>query len=209
MKKGKVERNAAVMKLVGLSELSCGQFISQLYSRRAVTNVWYTSLTTAASAAAAIVGGRAAQNLAGVSAVSNQARSSINSEIYGGELIPTLSSEILKIRKTQLDLILRGVGTELSEYPPELAMSDVLRYHELCSVPIAMSSILKKANTGSSGAPDITSALSNLDNAIAKEQKLITDIGVDLSPADKLKIQQRILGLSEQRSLLVRLYSTP
>ena len=43
----------------------------------------------------------------------------------------------------------------------------------------------------------------------AADHPALADLGADLQATDKARIQQRILGLSEQRSLLVRLYSTP
>ena len=205
----KQSRNAVVMQLIGRSDVSCGEFISHLYGRRAVANVWYSNITTATAAAAAIVGGRAAQNLSGLSAVSNQTRSSINSEIYGGELIPNIAAEIGGLRSIAKAEIKENLKGELSEYPAELAVSDAISYHELCSVPVAMSSLMKKAGGKKNSEISIEPTLARIDDAVSKEKALLFDASVALSEDDRKTIQKRILELTEHRSNIIRFYSAP
>jgi len=203
-------RNAIQFKLLAQSDIYCGDFISSIYGRRAVTNVWYSSITTATAAAAAIVGGRAAQNLAGTSAVTNEMRGSINNEMYGGEIIPTVAKEIGVMRKSELEEILKRQTQTVDQYSPTAALSDVVRYHELCSIPMAMSSILARANARSSEVKtDVISSLKIVDDAITFEKSKLTDKVNVPDAAEIVRIKTRIAGLSDRRADLVRMYVAP
>ena len=208
--KDKDSRNAAQFQLLAQSDIYCGDFISSIYSRRAVTNVWYSSITTATAAAAAIVGGRAAQNLAGTSAVTNEMRGSINNEMYGGEIIPTVAKEIGTTRKAELQEILNRQGKPLNEYSSTAALSDVIRYHELCSIPIAISSILARANAKSvESKTDLSASLKIVDDSIAIEKAKLTDKVNAPDAAETIRIKNRIGELSDKRTDLVRTYVIP
>jgi hypothetical protein len=203
-------RNAVQFQLLAQSDIYCGDFISSIYSRRAVTNVWYSSITTATAAAAAIVGGRAAQNLAGTSAVTNEMRGAINNEMYGGEIIPTVAKEIGSTRKVELREILNRHTQPLTTYSSTAALSDVIRYHELCSIPIAISSILARANAKSAETTsDLTSSLKIVDDAIAIEKAKLTDKINAPDAAEVVRIKNRIGELSDRRTDLVRMYVIP
>lgn len=206
----KEARNAAQFRLLARSDIYCGDFISSIYGRRAVTNVWYSTITTATAAAAAIVGGRAAQNLAGASAVSNEMRGSINNEMYGGELVPTVAKEIIALRKTELVRISQQQNKPVDQYGITAALSDAISYHELCSIPIAVSSILARANSKvSQPTVDLSTVLKTLDDAITLERSRLVDKAnlPDASAASRIQIQ--INDLLDRRSDLVKMYALP
>ncbi|MBD8122895.1 hypothetical protein IFT62_16905 [Pseudomonas lutea] len=206
----KETRNAAQFRLLAQSDMYCGDFISSIYGRRAVTNVWYSTITTATAAAAAIVGGRAAQNLAGASAVSNEMRGSINNEMYGGELVPTVAKEIVAMRKSELARISQQQTKPVDQYGITAALSDAISYHELCSIPIAVSSILARANSKvSESKVDLTTALKTIDDAVVLEKSRLSDkINLpNASASSRIKI--KINDLLDRRSDLVRLYAIP
>lgn len=206
----KENRNAAQFRLLAQSDIYCGDFISSIYGRRAVTNVWYSAITTATAAAAAIVGGRAAQNLAGTSAVSNEMRGSINNEMYGGELVPTVAKEIVAMRKTELARIGQQQNKPIDHYGITAALSDAISYHELCSIPIAVSSILARANSRSSDSnADLTDSLKMIDDAITFEKSRLGDKANIPDPAETVRIKNKINDLSDRRSDLVRIYAIP
>lgn len=203
----KQKRNAAQFRLLAQSDIYCGDFISSIYGRRATTNVWYSTITTATAAAAAIVGGRAAQNLAGTSAVTNEMRGSINNEMYGGELVPTVAKEIISMRKAELAQIIQMQKQPVEDYGATAALADAISYHELCSIPIAVSSILARANTRSSESTvDLAGLLKVVDEAITHEKNRLSDKAIVPDAAETVRIKNRINDLSDRRSDLVRLY---
>lgn len=206
----KQKRNAAQFRLLAQSDIYCGDFISSIYGRRATTNVWYSTITTATAAAAAIVGGRAAQNLAGTSAVTNEMRGSINNEMYGGELVPTVAKEIISMRKAELAQIIQMQKKPVEDYGATAALADAISYHELCSIPIAVSSILARANTRSSESTvDLAGLLNVVDEAITHEKNRLSDKAIVPDAAETVRIKNRINDLSDRRSDLVRLYVIP
>jgi hypothetical protein len=206
----KRKRNAAQFRLLAQSDIYCGDFISSIYGRRATTNVWYSTITTATAAAAAIVGGRAAQNLAGTSAVTNEMRGSINNEMYGGELVPTVAKEIISMRKVQLAQIIQMQKLPVEDYGATAALADAISYHELCSIPVAVSSILARANTRSSESTvDLAGLLKVVDEAITHEKNRLSDKAIVPDAAETVRIKNRINDLSDRRSDLVRLYVIP
>ncbi|OIN53133.1 hypothetical protein BFL40_11895 [Pseudomonas costantinii] len=206
----KEKRNEAQFSLLAQSDIYCGDFISSIYGRRAVTNVWYSTITTATAAAAAVVGGRAAQNLAGTSAVTNEMRGSINNEMYGGELVPTVAKEILTMRKTELTRIVLQQNKSIEEYGPTAALSDAISYHELCSIPIAVSSILARANSKSSDSKvDLAGSLKMVDDAITYEKGRLSDKTIIPDTAETIRIKNKINDLSDKRSDLIRIYAIP
>ncbi|RAI69541.1 hypothetical protein DOZ80_15545 [Pseudomonas fluorescens] len=208
--KDKAKRNAAQFKLLAQSDIYCGDFISSIYGRRAVTNVWYSTITTATAAAAAIVGGRAAQNLAGTSAVTNEMRGSINNEMYGGELIPTVAKEIITMRKAELNRILQQQNKEMQDYSGAAAIADVIGYHELCSIPIAISNILARANSRTgAGKLDLNASLQMIDKAIEVEKARLNDKTIEPNAGEKLRIRNKISELSDRRSNLIQIYAVP
>jgi hypothetical protein len=206
----KAKRNSAQFELIAQSDIYCGEFISSIYGRRAVTNVWYSAVTTATAAAAAIVGGRAAQNLAGTSAVTNEMRGSINNEMYGGELIPTVAKEIITLRKTELNRILKQQSNDPQSYGAAAALADVIGYHELCSIPIAISSILSRANSRTGeGKLDLDASVLMIDRAIAVEKERLNDKVFVPDAAEKVRIKNRVADLADRRSTLIQIYAVP
>ncbi|ULT68185.1 hypothetical protein [Pseudomonas sp. BC42] len=208
--KDEATRNKEQFKLISTSDIYCGDFISSIYGRRAVTNVWYSAITTATAAAAAVVGGRAAQNLAGTSAVTNEVRSSINNEMYGGELIPTVAKEIGGLRKTELVRITPLQEKPLNIYSGAAAIADAIKYHELCSIPIAISSILNRANQRYGVSTlDLDGSIQRLDAAIANNQKLLADQAIASDAIKKKELADGILDLTQRRNTLIKTFSIP
>ncbi len=203
-------RNAEQLKLLAMSDVYCGDFISSIYGRRAVTNVWYSTITTATAAAAAIVGGRAAQNLAGTSAVTNEMRSSINNEMYGGELIPTVAKEIQGMRKTEISRIANLQSKGIDLYSGSAAIADAIGYHEMCSIPIAISKILSRANEKYGVETlNLDSSVKKIDGAIAANKALLNDSNFSSDPENKKQITAAILELTEQRNVLIKTFAIP
>ena len=203
-------RNIEQLNLLAISDIYCGDFISSIYGRRAVTNVWYSTITTATAAAAAIVGGRAAQNLAGTSAVTNEMRSSINNEMYGGELIPTVAKEIMGMRKVELTRIIQLQTTPIAKYSGSAAIADAIGYHELCSIPIAISNILSRANQKYGVSTlDLDGSIQKLDNAIAANKALLNDPNFSKDSNKQKELTNNILELTERRNALIKTFAIP
>ncbi|MNX75889.1 hypothetical protein D3C86_1073790 [compost metagenome] len=193
-----------------MSDIYCGDFISSIYGRRAVTNVWYSTITTATAAAAAIVGGRAAQNLAGTSAVTNEMRSSINNEMYGGELIPTVAKEIQGMRKAEITRINSWQAKGIDLYSGSAAVSDAIGYHEMCSIPIAISRILSRANEKYGVETlDLDSSVKKIDDAITANKTLLNDKNFSSDPLKKKELTTAILELAERRNALIKTFAIP
>jgi hypothetical protein len=137
-------------------------------------------------------------------------RGSINKEMYGGEIIPTVAKEIAATRKVELQNILARQKDSITVYPSAAALSDAISYHELCSIPMAMSTILARANARSSeNKTDVATSLNIIDEAIAVEQSKLTDKVIVQDAVEISKIKGRIAQLSNKLSDIVRMYVIP
>ncbi|OEC32937.1 hypothetical protein SAMN05216600_12941 [Pseudomonas cuatrocienegasensis] len=196
----KAERNKAQSKLLAKSEVNCSRFIEETHFKRAITTFGYSTYSNIASTAAAIVSGRAGQNLAGVSSVLGFMGDTLNQEMYSGILMPALTREISDQRTAMFKDITARQAKEITDYPYPLAVMDAIRYHNLCSIPFALVGLVNKTNTVQQ--VDYSAAISNMDSEIEKQSALLKDAALGLSPSERTAVRQQILDLTKRREIL-------
>lgn len=196
----KAERNKAQSKLLAKSEVSCSKFIEETHFKRAITSFGFSTYSNIASTAAAIVSGRAGQNLAGVSSVLGFMGDTLNQEMYSGILMPALTREISDQRTAMFKDITARQVKDITDYPYPLAVMDAIRYHNLCSIPFALVNLVNKTNTVPQ--VDYSAAISNLDTEIEKQSALLKDATLGLSPSQRTAVRQQILDLTKRREIL-------
>lgn len=196
----KAERNKAQSKLLAKSEVNCSKFIEDTHFKRAFTSFGFSTYSNIASTAAAIVSGRAGQNLAGVSSVLGFMGDTLNQEMYSGILMPALTREISDQRTAMFKDITARQAKDITDYPYPLAVMDAIRYHNLCSIPFALVNLVNKTNTVPQ--VDYSAAISNLDTEIEKQSALLKDATLGLSPSQRTAVRQQILDLTKRREIL-------
>ncbi|WP_165671043.1 hypothetical protein [Metapseudomonas otitidis] len=196
----KEERNEIQGRLLTNSEVNCGEFIDKTHMGRAALNVVLGTYANAASTAAAIVSGRAGQNLAGVSSVLGYYGNTFNQEVYSGILMPSLTGEIMS-RREEMDGQIRVRQTKsLSEYPYQIAIMDAIRFHNLCSIPVALVRLINKKDSAKQ--IDYSAAIENIDSEIEKQKALLKSSELALSSSDENKLREQIMDLTKRREIL-------
>lgn len=196
----KAQRNNEQSKLLAKSEVNCSAFIEKTHFSRAMTTFGLGLYSNIASTAAAIVSGRAGQNLAGVSSVFGFMSDSLNQEMYSGILMPALTREISDRRTAMFKEITDRQSKELDVYPYPLAIMDAIRYHNLCSIPFALVGLINKTNAVQQ--LDYSAQINNLDGEINKQAALLKDNSLGLSSAEKNTLRQQIMDLTKRRELM-------
>ncbi|WHS60463.1 hypothetical protein [Pseudomonas sp. G2-4] len=202
-------RNFEQSKLLAKSEVNCNYFVESIHNQRAARNISFGTMTTIASTAAAIVAGRAGQNLAGAAAILSSTNNSINQEMYQGILMPAITKEILQTRKDLYAKIATRQQDDISAYPYPLAIVDAIAYHNLCSIPFALVGLVNKAETAPTSTIDNSAAILSIDNEMNRIKNLLNDSSLSFSPAEKSTLSKQILALNERRNLFVTSYALP
>lgn len=205
-----INRNNVVSRLMAKSDINCTKFIEAVDSKRANTNIALGFWSTATATAAAIVAGRAGQNLAGVSAVTSATAQSINDEIFSGILMPNIVKEI----KTSRETLRTAISTKFQEseitYTYYMAVSDAIYYHNLCSITVALSALVNKASAqDASRAVTKDELLGSIDSEIQRIQNSILSNDLGLSTTQKDSLRAELVKLSQRRSELVKMYALP
>ncbi|WPN61727.1 hypothetical protein QMK47_19520 [Pseudomonas sp. P9_35] len=202
-------RNFEQSKLLAKSEVNCNYFVESIHNQRAARNISFGTMTTIASTAAAIVAGRAGQNLAGTAAVLSSTNNSINQEMYQGILMPAITKEILQTRKDLYAKIATRQQDDISAYPYPLAIVDAIAYHNLCSIPFALVGLVNKAEAAPTSAIDNSAAILSIDNEINRIKNLLNDSSLGFSSEEKSTLSKQILALNERRNLFVTAHALP
>jgi|GEM_PF-2809628 F0F1-type ATP synthase membrane subunit c/vacuolar-type H+-ATPase subunit K len=203
-------RNQVQSRLLAKSDINCNQFIEAVDTRRAANNVSLGFFATATATAAAIVAGRAGQNLAGVSAVTSATQQSINDEMFAGILMPNIVKEIRTSRSVLRDAISLKFGEPVSSYSYYTAVSDVIYYHNLCSLTVALSSIVSKATAlEARKTVSTTEMLAALDAEILTTRNAILSSDLGLTEAQKKQLREDLVRQYQRRSELVKTFALP
>ncbi|MDU9414423.1 hypothetical protein [Pseudomonas sp. zfem005] len=194
------ERNKIQGQLLANSEINCGIFIEKTHMGRAAQNLMIGTYSNIASTAAAIVSGRAGQNLAGASSVLGYYQNNLNQEFYSGILAPTLTGEIMSRREELSEQIYERQKLSIDKYPYQTAIMDAVRYHNLCSIPVALVRLINKKDATKQ--LDYNAAIDNIDNEIQKQSQLLKSTELSLSDSEKKKLRDQIMDLTKRREIL-------
>ena len=161
-----LRRNRLQDYLLWRSEKQCMVQKTGITSTQSAANFGLNTVTTGATAVGAIVLAPAANILSAIGAISNGVRSHFNEDVYQQYIGPAIIKQIDYNRAQMLQSIMakRGVpevtttpaagatpaavtvkgrvSVSLQDYTVEEALADVERYHQLCSVATALSSLL-------------------------------------------------------------------
>jgi F0F1-type ATP synthase membrane subunit c/vacuolar-type H+-ATPase subunit K len=203
-------RNQVQSRLLAKSDINCNQFVEAVDSRRAASNVTLGIFATATATAAAIVSGRAGQNLAGMSAVTSAAEQSINDEMFSGILMPNIVREIRTSRSVLRDAISKKYGQKTKDYSYYAAVADAIYYHNLCSLTVALSSIVSKASTAEAKRTlSSDEMLAALDGEILATRNAILSNDLGLTPEQKNQLRDDLMKQYRRRAELVKTFALP
>jgi len=194
------ERNRQQSILLARSQSQCAEFISRLHYTRASMNTSLSTYSNITSTAAAIVSGRAGQNLAGMSSVFGFYNNTVNQEFYGGLLMPAITEEIFTSRSEAYSEIIELQKKSLTEYPNPMAILDAIKYHDMCSVPYALVGLTNQA-ADQKYINDSTSAIASIDNEINKQKELLSS-NLGLSKPQQNELKKNIMELTKRREIL-------
>ncbi|MGX9559463.1 hypothetical protein [Pseudomonas sp. CFBP 5750] len=207
---GLENRNKVLSRLMAKSDINCNKFIEAVDSKRANTNVALGFWSTATATAAAIVAGRAGQNLAGISAVTSATAQSINDELFSGILMPNIVKEIKTSRETLRARISTKFQESATTYTYHMAVSDAIYYHNLCSITVALSALVNKASEqDASRLTTKEEMLGSIDTELQRIQNSILSNDLGLSATQKDGLRSELVKLSQRRSELVKMYALP
>lgn len=209
-KRDKDERNEVQSRLLAKSDINCNKFFEAVDSQRASTNIVLGFWSTATATAAAIVAGRAGQNLAGVSAVTSATQQSISDEMYSGILMPNIVREIRGSRETLRNAISEKYSEDIGVYSYYTAVSDAIYYHNLCSMTVALSSIVNKASIQEAKKTlNHEGMLAAIDADIQKTENAILSSDLGLTDTQKTELRTTLVKQYNRRSQIAKMYSLP
>ncbi|MBK6726538.1 MAG: hypothetical protein IPG63_04645 [Xanthomonadales bacterium] len=191
-------RNSTQSELIILSNEVCQQHLSDVFGTSAVINVTGSFTSMLLSGAAAIVSGRAGQNMSAAASIISGTQSSINSEIYQGLLVGAIIAEIQGTRSSAYAEIKQRRSQAVDVYSPAEAVSDALAYHDLCSFYMGVTSLVKKAGRTTRETDPFVQATINA------KSELLTNIGkllADLEPRIAALEGKAALAEGEQEEL--------
>lgn len=203
----KEDRNKIQAEVIFLSKLKCNNFMSLVNKTRVTNNIFFGNTSTGFATAAAVISGSTSQGLAGVSAISNSLKSSLNEELFSSILTPHIIKEIKNNRDLAYTNISNNQTKELKDYPYYSALADAINYHELCSIPIALSSLLNRVDKQSYTQINYEKLIENIDQEIQKKKDLLSDKSLSLSNSQREEINKQILKLSDKREILIESFS--
>ena len=131
----KARRNRVVSRLISASNDSCSNFQKKLNRLQSDPNFLLGVLTTGLAGAGAVVTGMPLSNiLAAGAAFTSGVRAEYNSTYFREKTVEVITRGIDQRRERILVELTDNFEKEIDEYPVELAVGDVNRYHGACSL---------------------------------------------------------------------------
>lgn len=128
-------RNRLTSILLSQSDSNCTFALGKLTADEAISNTVFSTLTTSVSAAATVVSGNLAKSiLSGVASVSSGTQSNVNLHVYRNQIAPTIAHAINIERDKLRKEITDKFNKSQKEWPIDLAINDVNRYNQTCSL---------------------------------------------------------------------------
>lgn len=128
-------RNAVVGALLMASERNCDIYMENLRGYQSTWRTGFSLASVALGAAGSIVTDSAsARLLSGLSGASTGASGKLDENILGGMAAEVMLSGVRAAREPYRRAILDNLDTDYSEWPVEIAIADVFRYHGRCNV---------------------------------------------------------------------------
>jgi hypothetical protein len=149
------QRNIAVGDLIAISDEMCVKHIRTIFGNEAAWNIFTGTFTNAFSGAATIVGGEAVKSAFAASAFFfNAERSLVNDVVYKTMLVPAVVQKIDETRNRERDDLIKTKDKPYTEYPLNIALLDVIKYHQTCWFMFGLQKALAEG-TQSPRVPDL------------------------------------------------------
>src|SRR6185312_4306126 len=128
-------RNEIMGELRAASELNCAEFTQHLNTFQSSGNFWLGSFATTLAGAGAIVSSAATANaLSGAGSIMSGVRAEFDADIFFKEAAPVIVNAIGERRAKLRDEMDNNMGKKIEEYPLSVAIADVFRYNDACSL---------------------------------------------------------------------------
>lgn len=149
-------RNAVVGALLMASERNCDLYMENLRGSQAGWRTGFSLAGVALGTAGSIVTDSAsARLLSGLSGASTGVSGKLDENLLGGMAAEVMLSGVRAAREPYRQIILEQLNSRYAEWPVEIAIADVFRYHGRCNVVsglgAAQGAIEDKIQTGREG----------------------------------------------------------
>lgn len=193
-------RNELIARLLSRSNQTCEQHKGDIIATGSVVNLNTSLLATTLSGLGAIASGVAARNLSAGSTIASAGRDQYNSNVYYGFITPAIVREIEKDRSAKLTSIKNHFKDDLSNYPVNEAVSDVLQYHYACSFYNGLVLLTQDKAKYAPSYAELTLRIQNLDT---RETTINLNIAATADTKTKALLTQELNSLRATRALLV------
>ncbi|MEH3123180.1 MAG: hypothetical protein PGN16_14575 [Sphingomonas phyllosphaerae] len=191
-------RNRLGAILLKHSDDVCTASIGRAANNEAGANTLLNSLTTGLAAASTIVMGELAKSiLSGAATTTSGVRDHVNAEMFRNTLITAISKAIDEQRKSLSADILAKMDKPTAEYPVDMMIMDINRYHQECSYIRGLQLVTTAVDRSS--IVNLTNQLHTYDEKIKFLQGQV-DKGV--------QVQARLQEAVEQRATVMTALST-
>ena len=128
------QRNQAIAALMLASDQICLAHRKSIYGNDAIANTTLGTLTNLFAGAATIATGENPKTIyAALALFFNSERSLVNETIYKQMLATAIDQKIEDIRKTKQDALKLALTKNISDYPMQNALTDMIDLHNSCS----------------------------------------------------------------------------
>ena len=195
-------RNDLQEAIIARSEVTCADFRKQLFATHVVRKVGLQSLALVLTGAAAAVGGEAAKTaLAAAGAAVQGIDETVDAEALQKNAITAVLNTITSERTKLLAEMRARVGQTPEKYPIKAAVTDAIRYNNICSLTEALSVLgtsVEQKNAAAKTIKEMRISLARvqLARAIAERQRLPAgSAGILATTADnKIKRAETVLN---------------
>ena len=174
-------RNTFVARTLIVSDDICLTHKAEIQAMSNSLNLTFGSLTTLFSGAASVIDSTTtAQIMSAVATASNSSRSLVNAEVYQQSLAVTILGAIDANRTELRTKITSKFGQPLAGYPVELAVADLVQYHEACSFISGLTFVSKAVQQRQQTKSTLLERIDDLRKQVeANNQSLVKDAARD------------------------------
>jgi DNA repair exonuclease SbcCD ATPase subunit len=136
---------------MAISNSMCQEHIKTIWGKEAGFNIVAGTLTNIFAGAASVAGGMGDKSiLSGLALFSNSERSLVNESVYKNALVSAVVNKIVEGRNNKSSFIADKIlKSSYKEYPINLAVNDILDYHNSCSFMHGLLKAIKEGSTDS------------------------------------------------------------
>lgn len=193
------ERNTAALKLLAISDITYLRFKTGLIANRRNVGAASNAITLAADIAATLTDSVGVKdNYIALSALMQGGEAIYDKEYLFEKTLDALITQMDANRKKKLADVYRAMGRSLEAYPWQMALSDVLEYHQAGSLGAALIGIQGAAEQQDTEATLELRELRDLPLPEIKKLQSETDrvgrLYDSLSPLDRIKLEAFLIS---------------